>query len=189
MTSHREQLPLLLLDACCLLNLFATRHIEHILRTLQHRFAIAVAVKTEARWVFEPGEGEDPPDRESVDVESLATAGLLDLLSPETDRENEDYVAFAVVLDDGEAMTAALAVHRGAQVATDDRVARRELRARAPQVAILSTSELLHAWSNEGHIEPPVLAQALRDVRTRARFLPPTSDPLRAWWDAACENS
>jgi hypothetical protein len=180
---------LLLLDACCVLNLFATRHIEHILRTLQRHFAIAVAVKAEAKWIYRGGSGEDALDRDTLDTEPLVAAGLLEVLSPETDAENEDYVAFAIILRDGEAMTAALAIHRGGSRATDDVKARRELGARAPSIVLSSTADLLHAWSSAARIEPHLLAQVLQDVRTRAQFLPSKADPWRSWWDAASQSA
>jgi hypothetical protein len=184
-----ERRGLLLLDACCLLNLFATRYLEHILRTLQRQYAIAAAVKTEAKWVYRGGHGDDALEHDSVPIEHLVEAGPLDVLVPETEAENEDYIAFAAVgLGDGEAMTAALAVHRGGSVATDDRVARREIRARAPSVSLSSTAELLHEWSSAACIEPGLLAQVLGDVRTRAQFFPSATDPLRPWWDAASNN-
>jgi len=189
LTSAREESRLLLfLDACCLLNLFATRHIEHILRTLQRRYAIATAVRAEAKWIYRGGGGDDARDRDTLDTEPLVAAGLLEVLMPDTDAENDDYVAFAVVLGDGEAMTAALAIHRGGSVATDDQKARRELNARAPEIVLSSTTELLHEWSNAACIEPGVLAQALQDVRTRAQFVPSSGDPLRSWWDTASQN-
>ena len=177
MTESAGGRRLLLLDACCLLNLFATRYIEHILRTLHRHYAIAAAVKTEAKWVYRGGDGDDALEHDSVDIEPLLAARLLDVLAPETDAEYEDYVAFAALgLGDGEAMTAALAIHRGGSIATDDRVARREVRARAPGVTLSSTAELLHEWSTAASIDPSVLAQVLADVRTRAQFLPSASD-------------
>lgn len=181
----RESRVLLLLDGCCLLNLFATRHIEDILRALQWRFAVAAVVTEEAQWIHRGGEGVDALEREAVDTQPLVAAGLLEVISPETDAEYEAYVQFAAVLDDGEAMTAALAMHRGAAASTDDRKARREIAARAPGVALLSTAELMHEWATTEALERAVLAAALRDIRTRARFIPNAQDPLQPWWTSA----
>lgn len=189
MTSGQEERHLLLLDACCLLNLFATRHIEEILRTLQERFAIAAVVSAEAMWVYRGGAGNDALEREAVDTQPLLAAGLLEVLAPETDAENEDFVAFAAVLDDGEAMTAALAMHRDGTVATDDRKARREIAGRAPHVALSSTAELLHMWASTARVHPAVLARALQDVHTRAQFLLRSQDPFRPWWDSASQQT
>jgi hypothetical protein len=86
-------------------------------------------------------------------------------------------------------MTAALALHRGGVVATDDRKARKEIAARAPQVGLSSTAELLHAWATTAGVDSATLARALEDVRTRAQFLPRSHDPLRPWWDAATQQT
>src|SRR4051812_35969525 len=96
---------LVLLDACCLINLFATGLIERILGALPYTFAVADIVA-----------------RESL------------------------FVQLAADIDDGEAMTCALAVRRGYAVATDDRKTLRLLRERHPQVQILSTSSIVSGW-------------------------------------------
>ena len=181
--------PTLLLDACCLLNLFATGHIEEILKTLAWHFAITTVASTEAMWVYRGGGGDDASERDPVDVRSLMAAALLAVLEPETDQEIEDFVALAAVLDDGEAMTAAVAIHRSAAIATDDRKARRVISARAVGIRLLSTTELLHTWGQEAGVDASILMEALGNVRTRAHFLPPSQDPLRPWWDATSERA
>jgi len=179
---------MLLLDACCVLNFFATGRIEEILRTLKWRSAITAVVSGEAMWIYRGGDGEDARERDPVDVEPLAAIGLLEVLTPETDAETDDFVAFAALLDDGEAMTAALAMHRGAAIATDDRKARREISSRAPHITLLSTAELLYAWSRDAAVAPAILRQALRNVTSRAHFVPARQDLLRAWWDSATQH-
>jgi hypothetical protein len=175
---------LLLLDACCLLNIFATGHVAEILETLNWRFAIAIAVAREAMWIYRGGEGEDARERDPVNTQPLVDAGLLEVLGPEVDTEVQSFVALAAVLDDGEAMTAALAIHRQAAVATDDRKAIREIRSRAPSILLLSTATLLHTWAQDAGLDKSTLQEALGNVRSRARFLPSPQDPLRAWWDS-----
>lgn len=79
--------PLLLLDACCAINLLASGAADEILESLASDAAVACLVS----------------------------------------EEEETYVNLALQLDDGEAATGALAIHRGAVVATDDRKAIRIL--------------------------------------------------------------
>jgi predicted nucleic acid-binding protein len=52
--------------------------------------------------------------------------------------EATTFVDLSREMDDGEALTCALAMHRQCDVATDDRKARRILSARAPQVLVTS---------------------------------------------------
>ena len=151
-------------------------------------FAMAMVVSNEAMWVRRGGSGDDASERDPVDLKPLIEMGLLAVLAPETDAETDDFVALAAVLDDGEAMTAALAIHRGAAIATDDRKALRVIRGRAPGLRLLSTADLLHSWAQGANVDPGILAAALRNLRSRAHFLPPRQDPLRSWWDAASQD-
>jgi hypothetical protein len=175
---------LVLLDACCLLNLYATRQIEEILRTIPARFAVAERAAAEALYVLHGGSGDDANDREPVDLQPLITAGLLEILQPETEGELASFVNFAAELDDGEAMTCALAVHRSAAVATDDRKALRILQAGAPQVSMHTTTDLIKSWADSRQITGSPLKKVLIDVQERACFAPGKHDPLQAWWDA-----
>jgi hypothetical protein len=177
--------PLILLDACCLLNLYATRRLDEILLAVQGRFAAAERVAAEALYTRRGGDGEDADEKDAVDIGPLVARGLLEVLAVETPAEAASYVSFAAELDDGEAMTCALALHRGAIVATDDRKALRILAAQAPPISVRSTAQLLKEWADSGIPAPIELRTALTDVRQRARFAPGRHDPLHSWWEAA----
>lgn len=55
--------PQILLDACCLLNLYATRRLDEILVAVQGRFAAAERVAAEALYIRRGGDGEDADGR------------------------------------------------------------------------------------------------------------------------------
>jgi hypothetical protein len=176
-----------LLDGCCLLNLYAARRIEEILRALPARFAVAESVAAEALYVRRGGTGQDADDKNPVELQPLIDVGLLEVLRVEMAAEAASYVSFAAHLDDGEAMTCALALHRGATVATDDRKAFSVLGRLAPQVPILTTARLLRDWADSVKLPPSALKAVLTDVRQRARFAPGRHDPLQSWWLAALQ--
>ena len=178
---------LILLDACCLLNLHATGRLEEILATLQGRFAVAERVAAEALYTRRGGSGDDADETDSIDIHPLITLGLLEVLSVETPDEAACYVSFAAELDDGEAMTCALALHRGAIVATDDRKALRLLATQAPPIRTRSTAQLLKEWADGAQVSSAELRTILTDVRQRARFAPGRHDPLHAWWEATLQ--
>lgn len=177
--------PFVLLDACCLINLYATRRMCEIVADLPVRFAVAERARTEAGYVRRGGRGEDSEDREPVDVGPLIVKGLLAVWRPETEAEAAIYVSFAVDLDDGEAMACALALHRGAGVATDDRKAQRLLRERAPDVELTTTAAIIKRWAELRQLAATELARVLIDVQERGRFAPGRHDPLRPWWSAS----
>ena len=176
------------LDACCLLNLHATRRVEAILQALPARFALADEVRTEAIYIFRGGDGEDAHERESIDLGPLVQSGLIEILRIETDQEMASFVRFAAELDDGEAMTLALAVHRGGAVATDDRKTLRVLRGLSPPIDSHTTVSLIKHWAESEAIEADALRQVLIDVEQRGRFVPGRHDPLRMWWQAMLQR-
>jgi hypothetical protein len=178
-------IPLILLDACCLLNLYATRRLDEILVAVQGRFAVAERVAAEALYTRRGGAGDDADEKDPVDIGPLVACGLLEVLAVEAPDEAASHVTFAAELDDGEAMTCALALHRGAVVATDDRKALRLLAAQAPRIGVRSTAQLVKEWADGGGLSAAELRTVLTDIRQRARFAPGRHDPLHSWWEAA----
>ena len=180
-----SNLPLVPLDACCLLNLCATRQPENILRTLPLRAAVAEMAAGEVRFLRRGGAGPDANGRDAIDLQPLISSGLLTLLRLETDQEIATFVQFAADLDDGEAMTIALALRRGLAVATDDRKALKLLARYAPHLPTFTTAGLLHQWAGIQQPSLEELRRVLLDVQERARFAPGRHDPLQGWWQAA----
>lgn len=174
---------LILLDACCILNLCAGRCIHQILRSSACEFAVAERAADEVLYIRNVSPSGAAEERERVDLKPLVSEGLLRVLSVESEDEATAYVRFATQLDDGEAMTCALAAVRGAAVATDDRKAQRLLRTLVPPVQTHSTAWLIRQWSEEQGVGAATLKQALNDIRVRARFVPGSHDPLQTWWE------
>jgi hypothetical protein len=189
MTSRREpQGDLVVLDACCLINLFASGSAEEILRALPYRWAVA-------RYILEEEilEIEEPSiaDAARVPLRPLLTHLLqsealqaLDIASPE---EETELVRFAAELDDGEAHTCALAITRQGRVATDDRKAIRVLRSAWADRGhdgepVLRTSDLLFSWADARQIARRDLIRAVRSIARRASYFPPKSDPHCERW-------
>jgi hypothetical protein len=119
---------------------------------------------------------------QDVDLEPLVDGGLLEVLELRSEEEHVTYVALAVDLDDGEAMTAALAVHRGGEVATDDRKALRVLEGWSPPVAVRRTSEIVRAWAAAEDLTAARVSEVLRRIERIASITPPRDDPEREWW-------
>lgn len=73
-------------------------------------------------------------------------------------------------------------MHRGFGVATDDKKAIRILGKVLPTMPRTRTSQLVQAWAERAGIADAVLRKTLQTIRIRARFDPPSSDPLFEWW-------
>lgn len=165
--SRESSDPVVLLDACCLINLLATGRLEEILAALPYRFATSRRVALQ-EVLSSPARG----------LEGLT---LLDFASAE---EAADFVRFSVELDEGEASICALAVQRKAIVATDDRKALRALSREIPHVPTLQTPELLYEWTRAAKPRHADILDALRAVQARARFFPRRDAPRFEWWDS-----
>jgi predicted nucleic acid-binding protein len=133
---------------------------------------VCPAVSDESLYL-RPFEAEGRP--EPVDLQKLITAGLLTLCPMEEGTEVDLYVTYAEELDDGEAMSLAIAQSRNLALATDERKARRLARENAPQLSMISTTEIIRAWA-EGK-DPSDVTAVVHSVLTRARFRPADSDP------------
>jgi hypothetical protein len=181
----------IILDGCALLNLYASRRIAEILGTLPRPCAVADYVRDEeALWV---GRHKSAPaaERERVDVGPLIMSGLIEVLTLEGDEEMAHFLTLASSsrIDDGEAMSGALAHSRGLVVATDDKAALRLFGRHSPPIPTCSTASLVRHWVECAAVDAPTLARALVDIRERASFEPGPGDPLQPWWRAASDNA
>jgi predicted nucleic acid-binding protein len=179
--------PSTLLDACVVVNLYATRWMGPILAANGGSFAVVDVVAREAQYVFRGGSGDDAREREPVDLQSLHVEGKLAVISAEDEEEFLTFIDLSLEVGEGEAMTAALAIHRGCAVVTDDRKATRVLIERG--VAVRSSLSLISVWSESAAISSDVLSAALLDLRERGRYEPARGHPLRAWWDQAMASA
>lgn len=172
----------LILDACCVINLFASARMGAILRAWPVAVVIADYVRDEEALVVRAGtEGSGLP-AEPIDLRPLIGEGVLEVTALE-EAEAETFVTFAAAFgDDGEATTAALAVHRGWALATDDRGAINVLRRLAPQVPLVSTPEIIRHWAEAEAVPADRLREILANVRVRARYVPHAQHPHRGWW-------
>lgn len=101
------------------------------------------------------------PGRERIDMMGYARRGDLRIVDLEPD-ELTTFAELALRVDDGEAATLAVSVHRGWSVATDDRKAQRLARDLEPPIEPITTSAFLHGWASEQEEPAERVAEALR---------------------------
>jgi predicted nucleic acid-binding protein len=92
--------------------------------------------------------------------------------------EADDYVTFSASIDDGEAMSLAIARVRGYSLVTDDRKARQF--AMNLGVEVYGTTDILRHWAEEN--PNAEIGHLLRAIERRARYRPPDDDPNFNWW-------
>jgi predicted nucleic acid-binding protein len=167
-------------DACIIINLFATGHARQILASLKSRHFICTAVQKESLYL----RAADPTHPlEPVALDALISAGQIEIVTIASELEEQLYVDCASRLDDGEAMSMALAHARHLTLATDDRKCRRIFAETVGDPSrLLSTAGIVREWADQDRVPIAHLRAALRAVAARARFIPAAADPDYGWW-------
>jgi predicted nucleic acid-binding protein len=177
-TNQREYL---ILDTCALLNLIATGVIQEILSVIAQNSIICVLVQSESRHLRKE---DDISEKESVDLEPLISTKVIQVCNLETPDEQQLFVSLAVDLDDGEAMSVAIALSRNWYLATDDKPARRIFIENNPNGGRpISTSDLIKEWAESENVDDLRLKPILLKVERKASFHPPKSDSNLQWWN------
>lgn len=85
-------------------------------------------------------------------------------------------------LPDRIAHIVAWALLRGGAIASDDLRTRRLTEEYFPEVKLVTTPTLIHVWQRARDVSEADIAMIIRQIRDRAFFVPPASDPFRDWW-------
>jgi hypothetical protein len=174
-------MKLLLNDASVLLNLLAADCLAEISAALDWQFAICPLVRDGAKKLRDASTGEMVP----VDIAPLIESGVLQILELSGDDEQTLYVEQSVVVDDGEAMSIAIATSRNLELAIDDKQASNHARRTFPHLKLWTTPEIVKLWADTAALSPQRLREVFVSIQERARYLPPNAHPLAAWWKAA----
>ena len=173
----------LVLDASCLLNLYATGCLREITLAFGGQVEVAdYVMEREAIYTWQTDSTGTREEATPVDLTLLVEEGLIRVVRLEHPGEQETFVTLAALVDDGEAATAALALHRGCSVATDDRKARRVFGEFMPEVPLVSTLDLVKLWVDESRVPHDELRAAMDVMRDSASYVPGSRDPLFEWW-------
>ncbi len=173
----------LVLDTSCLLNIYATGHFREIAVSLREQVGIAnFVLKEEALFIRRDTPTASQDRMDPVDLSAFVSEGLVEVMHLESLNEKATFVALSALVDDGEAVTAALALHRGCSVATDDRKARRVFAERIPSVPLVSTLDLVVRWSENMPAPSVEVRTALERMRSRTKYVPGHRDPHYGWW-------
>jgi len=138
-----------------------------ILQTMPHAVAVADYVLQKEILRF--------------DLRSIIANGVLTVISI-NEEENLLYINLAASLDDGEAITGAIAVNRNWAIGTDERKAISVLTNMAPQLQIISTLELIKHWADVTNQPISKVREVLANVQKQASYTPNHKHALYNWW-------
>lgn len=173
----------IILDACCVNTLYASAQMEQILNLITPLVTVAAYVyEEESRYIYSAPKGDPNRQKVLVDLQPLVDKGLLSVIRMSTESEARHYVHFASKLDDGEAITGAIAYHHNWAIATDDKRASNIFRREMPDIQLISTLQLLKHWADTTSARFDEVRLALQKVRYGARWQPRRKDRLYAWW-------
>jgi hypothetical protein len=161
-----------------LLNLLATDCPASIAAVTGWQFAICPAVRDEAKKLRDSQNGE----MVEVDIGPRIGFGILQVLELSGGKEQTHYVEQSIVVDDGEAMSIAIAAHRHLGLATDDKQAANHARRTFPDIHLWSTPEIVKKWTEAGNVDAEFLGNAIRLIEIRSRYFPSKSHAPAEWW-------
>lgn len=176
MTDAESRSGGVVLDACAVLSLYATDRMDEIVRVLPPPVAVSGLVVEEALYIRRVIDGELAKER--VDLAPLIDSGVLSVIEAESEQELVTFIDLAVDLDDGGAMSGALAIHRGWPLVTDDRKAERLLENR---VRLRSTLHVVREWAERERVGAEELRAALTSIEERG-YRPGKHHPHGKWW-------
>lgn len=173
------------LDASCAINLYATGKIRDIAIAWTSRLSISKFVLQREALVIGKYRTDDFQfEKDPLDLSELIQEGLIRVVKLADSREATTMAELAASIDDGEAVTAAIAACRQWSMATDDRKASSIVLAHYPNARILSTLDLLAHWARAESIKQSELKAALEEMRQCSGFLPSSRDSQYEWWRA-----
>lgn len=174
-------MKILISDTSVLLNLMAADCLSSLSNATGWQFVVCSAVFNETKKLRDINTGE----MVLVDLSRMIEAGLLQVMDIGDSDEKVIYIDQAAVVDDGEAMSMAIAVYRNLELAIDDRQATNHSKRTFPDLRIWSTPEILKTWAESTHLPTGTLGLAIRNIEERARYFPAKSHPLWSWWHEA----
>ena len=172
----------LVIDACCTLNLLATRQEVELVRAGGRELIISDRAHREALFLHTPPDEEGARTRVPARTERLRAAGLLQIRALDSELLLEAFVLCASRLRDEDASCVALAGVLGVPLMTDDGKERRVALELFPEIELVSTLEVLHEamrilnWPDEAAL------RMAADLRWGGNFAPPRRDPLSSWY-------
>ena len=154
-----------------------------ILETIPKSLSVAAYVKNHEVLRIYSGPIDNVQDSfELIDLQPFIDDNLLLLVNIDTEVEANTYVNLAEKLDDGEAVTGAIALNRNWAIATDDAASLKLFQSSTPHIALVSTLDLVKYWVDTDEPSENIIREALLNIRIRGRYEPHRNHPLSEWW-------
>ncbi|HKY36950.1 MAG TPA: hypothetical protein VJN18_13485 [Polyangiaceae bacterium] len=177
------------IDACCMLNLLATKREVDIVGALEIHLLETEFVSRETLFLWTEPDGDGLRHKEPASTENLRKAGLLETHQLDTEPLVDTFVFAAERVKDSDASCIALAGVLKLPLLTDDRKERRIATDMFPAIELLSTLDVLASAAPALTWNDDDLGVVASDLRWRGNFVPPRKDPRSEWYLALLERS
>jgi len=170
-------------DACCVINLLATRRAAEIIDALGWTLIMSNSTRLETKYLDELPDEQGRRERVPIDTAELEAAAQIRVV-PVDGTWTDAFVACAEHLTDADASAVALAGTLGTPLLSDDPKVRRVARELFESIDLRSTLGVLRDATARMRLASHDLKRVARDLRWRGRFLPPNGDRDREWFRA-----
>lgn len=172
----------LIIDACCFINLCASRYLEQALANDDWEYWMAESALDESLYL----RGDDPDNpgamcQVPLNARERSKGCGIQESKLAGDDEFEWYVNLAQVLDDGEAYSMAVAKCRGFRLGTDDQKALKWAHSEALNLCTATTPEIIRHWIDDQLVDTDALT-LIRNIEKYGRFQPRPSTRGYDWW-------
>lgn len=181
-----------ILDRGVSLNLCVIEKLDEVLTGLPYKCAVVPESADVVYHLTSLGDAQEPSQDLTEDADKtgrlvslrpLVDSGII-RVQPETSMEYFDLVTELSRSFSGiSAKVFALARIFGSTVATDDSVTQRLAMNFLPEVPLVTTTELIRTWAMTHQIPSVDVEAVVRQIASRAHFIPNASDPQFAWWN------
>ena len=174
----------IVIDACCTLNLLATRREIEIVSALKLRLLDTPLTRGEPIFLWGPPNEEGERERHPATTNALREGGWLTTRPLDAEALVDAFVAAAAQIGDTDASCIALAGVLGVPLLSDDRKERRIAMEMFPSIELVSTLDILHDASRSLGWSAQELARVAVALRWGGNFAPPRKDPRAGWYAA-----
>jgi len=158
---------------------------EEIIKAIPCKFIVADYVREkEARSIKKKytSRGMAISNKENINLQPMVENKLLSIVSLDFNREAVDCVNFTYEMNDGEAMSGAIAKNRNWAIATDDYEATQNFIRDIPEIQIITTIDLIKYWSDFSNPSPSEVIIVTNNIYTIGNYIPTPRHHLYTWW-------
>lgn len=168
----------IILDACCVINLFASGLMEEILRTYPVQIFVSKYVKEQEAQRIIFIDGDENQKNVPIDLSNLIENKCVEVVDIDSLVMNQMIVLAQQGLQGmGEKITVSIAFIHNWGVGTDDKHVIKTLGKLAPKIPIITTLDFVCYWAEKSNVTGEIVKDVLNKIRLSANYEPSPNHP------------